>query len=168
MLLVVIGIVIAVALCIWALISPRSVYWGLQAWAHRDPEANEPSDIAYALTRVGSAIALILLGTAAVQLWSTNAETQRADDRAAVCEDELLPALREVWNGQATTESQMRSFAQVHDLSVDVQVSPVPSWAEEVGQKDTVSYTFADEAGGVLYATTSDYATSPNPRCLTD
>jgi len=46
-------------------IAQRKVYWGLQAWAHRRPEANEPSDAGYAVQRFSfwfGAVAFTVLG----------------------------------------------------------------------------------------------------------
>jgi hypothetical protein len=39
------------ALGAWMAISPRSLFWRTAAWQYRNPEANEPSDAAYALRR---------------------------------------------------------------------------------------------------------------------
>lgn len=48
---------ISVAL-VWGVISPRSLWMKTQGWKFKDPEANEPSDTIYSLTRVGSAIGI--------------------------------------------------------------------------------------------------------------
>lgn len=37
---------------------PRSLWMKTQGWKFKDPEANEPSDTMYSLTRVGSAIGI--------------------------------------------------------------------------------------------------------------
>ena len=46
-------------LAVWGAISPRSQWNTLSAWQYRNPDANEPSDAAYALTRVVNVIGLI-------------------------------------------------------------------------------------------------------------
>ncbi|WP_336470697.1 DUF6199 family natural product biosynthesis protein [Mycolicibacterium peregrinum] len=33
--------------------APRGIWWATQSWKFRNPEANEPSDTAYGMTRVG-------------------------------------------------------------------------------------------------------------------
>ncbi|MFG2042891.1 DUF6199 family natural product biosynthesis protein [Dactylosporangium sp. NPDC048998] len=53
--------ILLLALLLWGVISPESQWRTLQAWSYRNPEANEPSDTAYTLTRIGSAIALAVL-----------------------------------------------------------------------------------------------------------
>jgi hypothetical protein len=47
------------ALAVWGAISPRTQWNTLSAWQYRNPEANEPSDTAYAVTRVLNVIGLI-------------------------------------------------------------------------------------------------------------
>jgi len=44
---------------VWGAISPRSQWNTLSAWQYRNPDANEPSDTAYAVTRVVNIVGLI-------------------------------------------------------------------------------------------------------------
>lgn len=58
------GFLIAVSLIliplgIWGIVNPRSQWKVLSAWQYRNPDANQPSEAAYAVTRIGS---LIFLG----------------------------------------------------------------------------------------------------------
>lgn len=46
-------VVAMVLILLWAAISPESMWSTTSAWQYRDPEANEPSDAAYAVQRVG-------------------------------------------------------------------------------------------------------------------
>jgi hypothetical protein len=62
---------IAAVLALWAVVAPRSQWRAMQSWAFRNPEANEPSDAAYALTRLGGVVVLVLLGVGVVGLVST-------------------------------------------------------------------------------------------------
>lgn len=46
-------------------VDQRKLYWGLQSWAYRRPEANEPSDASYAVQRFAywfGAIAFTIMG----------------------------------------------------------------------------------------------------------
>lgn len=91
---------------LWTLASPRSQWWVLNAWAYRDPEANEPSDAGYGVMRVGGGLGLVLL----IWLMGTMVSNERQRDE------------------QATAE---RSEAERADLledafgSADVQLAPV-------------------------------------------
>lgn len=40
--------------------SPRRIWWATQSWKFRDPEANEPSDAAYGMTRAGGVFVILL------------------------------------------------------------------------------------------------------------
>ncbi|WP_436535963.1 hypothetical protein [Actinoplanes sp. HUAS TT8] len=55
-----------VALLLWGAISPRSQWRTLFAWRYRNPEANEPSDAVYLLTRLGNIAMIGLLVWVAV------------------------------------------------------------------------------------------------------
>lgn len=73
-------VVVAGGIFLWGVISPRSQWQLLQGWAFRNPEANEPSDAAYALTRIGSAVSIVVLLVAAFNLQSL---TSSDDDKGA-------------------------------------------------------------------------------------
>jgi hypothetical protein len=47
----------------------RALWQRFEAWRYRSPEANEPSDAAYAGRRVGLAVLAVLVGMCAVGLW---------------------------------------------------------------------------------------------------
>ncbi|AEV84621.1 hypothetical protein ACWT_3598 [Actinoplanes sp. SE50] len=57
-----------IALLLWGVISPRSQWQKLFAWGYRNPEANEPSDAAYMLTRIGNVVMLGVLAWAVLGL----------------------------------------------------------------------------------------------------
>lgn len=72
---------IAVPLIIWQIVDPRGAWRIAESWKFRNPEANEPSDTAYELSRVGSVLALIGLLVCGVMFWnlSRDAEQDRAE-----------------------------------------------------------------------------------------
>lgn len=55
---IILGSLIVIPLAIWGIVNPRSQWQTLSAWQYRHPEANEPSDAAYALARFGSLLSL--------------------------------------------------------------------------------------------------------------
>lgn len=46
---------------VWGAISPRSMWEITQAWRYKNPDANEPSDAAFKVMRVGNTFVAILL-----------------------------------------------------------------------------------------------------------
>lgn len=40
--------------------APKAIWWATQSWKFRNPEANEPSDAAYGMTRVGGVLLIVL------------------------------------------------------------------------------------------------------------
>lgn len=49
--------------------SPRRIWWATESWKFRHPEANEPSDTAYGMTRAGGVFVILLalfLGTSII------------------------------------------------------------------------------------------------------
>ena len=58
--------VLFLALCVWAAVSPRSMWWTTTAWRYRDPASNEPSDAAYLMTRIGGIVVVAVVAIASV------------------------------------------------------------------------------------------------------
>ncbi|WP_051571052.1 DUF6199 family natural product biosynthesis protein [Cryptosporangium arvum] len=84
----IIGGTVLVALALWAVIAPRQQWWLLTAWRYRDPDANEPSDLAYHLTRaagVGTIVVVLVLGWQLID-FERSPEKAAADARAARAE----------------------------------------------------------------------------------
>jgi hypothetical protein len=63
---------LVIPLALWGVINPRSQWRALSAWQYRNPDANEPSDAAYGLSRVGSLIGLGAWGVLLVMLLSAD------------------------------------------------------------------------------------------------
>lgn len=112
----IVGVVVIGLVALWALISPRSVWWVLRSWAFRHPEANEPSDLAYGVSRIGGLVLLVL----AVVL-GVNVVRQNADDEVeAWCESEVVPALDELSDGGLPTPESVQEVADRFDLELEV------------------------------------------------
>ena len=58
--------VLFLALCVWAAVSPRSMWWTTTAWRYRDPASNEPSDAAYLMTRIGGIVVVAVVAITSV------------------------------------------------------------------------------------------------------
>lgn len=69
---------LAVLMLLWSLISPRSQWRILKSWTYRNPEANEPSDAAYGLTRIGALVGLLVLFGGFWYLWQSENERRAA------------------------------------------------------------------------------------------
>lgn len=113
-----------VILALWAVISPKSMYWVLTAWQHRNPEANEPSDAGYLVSRIGAAVALVVLVVAGAQLGGAQVRAQAVED----CETVLLPALRNIARKQPVERRAIEKFAADHGLTLKVQSTRMPPY----------------------------------------
>lgn len=111
-------------LALWTVISPQSVYWALNAWQYRDPDANEPSETAYGLSRVAGVVTLVVLAVFGFQAAGWQAESQARED----CESDLLPALRAVVRIKPVTSSALEEFARVHDLTMQASTIRIPTY----------------------------------------
>ncbi|SDT14366.1 DUF6199 family natural product biosynthesis protein [Actinoplanes derwentensis] len=82
------------AMLLWSVISPRSQWRILAAWSYRDPEANEPSDAAFALTRLGSVVMLAVLVWQVIGLATDSADTDARPAPTPVTSAEAAEQLR--------------------------------------------------------------------------
>ena len=77
-------ILIAVPFSIWAIVSPKGMWWATTAWKFRDPDANEPSDSSYTLTRISGIVAIVALAVmGGIALAAQRDNNERADQQAA-------------------------------------------------------------------------------------
>ncbi|GEE01838.1 hypothetical protein nbrc107696_22840 [Gordonia spumicola] len=74
--LIVLG-VIAVGLFLWQVIDPRGAWRATESWKFRNPDANEPSDTAFAMARVGGVVGIVGLAVAGAMMYGA---TRSADD----------------------------------------------------------------------------------------
>ncbi|HIV57599.1 MAG TPA: hypothetical protein H9902_06540 [Candidatus Stackebrandtia faecavium] len=58
-------------LLLWGAISPRSMWQTLQSWQFKNPEANEPSEAAFAFSRVASIVGLVIVICGGVYMTTT-------------------------------------------------------------------------------------------------
>lgn len=145
--LLIVGI-IAVPLLLWSIISPRSQWQMLSGWAYRNREANEPSDAAYTVARLGSVVALVALLVAGYQLSDLD------DERAAW--DDLSKALPSVGTGS--------TVLNVRQVNGSVEAVPMEV-SEYVAVSDETSYVQSppDDIGRIPESTDLLIAVPLNP-----
>lgn len=74
--------------------APKGIWWATTAWKFRDPEANEPSDAAYGLTRVAGvllAIFALLFGGVLIGDHQKQIAAQNAERAAKEAEANFVP-----------------------------------------------------------------------------
>ena len=74
--------VIAVPLLLLQILAPRGVWRATEAWKFRNPDANEPSDAAYAMSRIGAVFGLIGLIVAGVIFYDLDQDVKEREREA--------------------------------------------------------------------------------------
>ena len=54
-------VLVIIPMLLWSVIDPRGVWEVTSSWQFRDPEANEPSDGAFAFQRLAAIVALLMM-----------------------------------------------------------------------------------------------------------
>lgn len=90
---------VAILICLWGAISPRSQWEVLQSWQFRDREANEPSDIAFLLQRIGCIIMIVLLVIVGVSL--ANLTNENPDAASSSTPTPGPSAAESLWDAEA-------------------------------------------------------------------
>ena len=54
-------VVVIIPMLLWGIIDPRGMWEATSSWQFRDPEANEPSDSAFAMQRFSAFISLLVI-----------------------------------------------------------------------------------------------------------
>ena len=139
----IIGLALLCGLALWLLISPKSVYWLLQSWLHRDPDANEPSDIAYLLWRITGGLGLIVFVGMGWALVSGMIADRERTEAVEACERELVPALLDAVPERNATDADLSEFAAAHGLKIDALAIGSTPGADDGGISLSY-YTFSD------------------------
>ena len=79
-------VVVIIPMLLWGIIDPRGMWEATSSWQFRDPEANEPSDSAFAMQRFSAFISLLVIVGAFFFVMS--ASHRNASDRAT---DDVTP-----------------------------------------------------------------------------
>lgn len=73
-------VVVIIPMLLWGIIDPRGMWEATSSWQFRDPEANEPSDGAFAFQRLAAIVALLMMVGGVFFVMS--ASHRNASDRA--------------------------------------------------------------------------------------
>ena len=144
--LLVVSLIIGGVIGLWLLISPRSAYWTMTAWQYKNPEANEPSDTAYSLSRLSGGIMLVTI--VVIVLWVTGATAQAKSDQQTHldCQSQLLPELTKMTASGSVSKSAMQNFATEHGLTMKESTAYVlgydPHSTPSVVNVPMYNYTF--------------------------
>lgn len=144
-----------VGLSLWVAINPKSFFWSTSAWRFRNPDAVEPSDAAYGVSRVGAIVVLISLAVGAVGIWSLT----RDEARLTSCKEELLPSFKDQRRSD-NSDAAMKAWARDNDLEVairhDNEPTKSPPWASSPGgtlpPSNTVFYDVTRDGSVVITA----------------
>jgi hypothetical protein len=101
-------------------LKPRAVWWKLSAWAYRNPEANEPSDIAYGLQSLllgVAAIGCVVSGVVLLGMEDPEEREEREAREEASCEEIMAELERSYDSGGVDAVN-----ARGRDLGVETEV----------------------------------------------
>lgn len=70
MALAIVILLVGIPVGLFMLFKPRAVWWALQSWKYRNPEANEPSDAAYAMSALSGLMVIVAVVIIAVLAWT--------------------------------------------------------------------------------------------------
>lgn len=110
-----VGLVLIV-LGIWPALSPRTAWRVVEAWQYRDPEANEPSDLAFAISRVASIVLLVVGAGMVVTAIAERVTADPCDSIEAAFSDRFAPGTPGIREGVG---EQLATFAAEVDAIVE-------------------------------------------------
>ncbi|MFT3715788.1 MAG: hypothetical protein QM774_07530 [Gordonia sp. (in: high G+C Gram-positive bacteria)] len=70
-----------VPLVLWGIVDPKGSWRALESWKYKNPDANEPSEASYALSRVGGVIGLVLLIGMGVMAYNDSRDDEAPRDK---------------------------------------------------------------------------------------
>ncbi len=76
-------LVIAVPFVLWGIIDPKGAWRATESWKYKNPEANEPSETSYALSRIGGVVSLVAIMVMITMMYGLSRDTEEARQRAA-------------------------------------------------------------------------------------
>lgn len=79
--------------------APRGIWWATQSWKFRNPEANEPSDTSYGMTRLGGVLVIMLalfLGASTIHSHFQRQNRREAQEQQRAAEAAFVAPRRRV------------------------------------------------------------------------
>ncbi|MHC9291457.1 DUF6199 family natural product biosynthesis protein [Mycobacterium sp. LTG2003] len=77
--LAILCLVIGIPIGLYLLLRPRKIWWALESWKYKNPEANEPSEAGYAMQALGGVGVIAAAIIFAVLAWSTESDRKTAE-----------------------------------------------------------------------------------------
>lgn len=72
-------LVIGIPIGLYLLLRPRKIWWALESWKYKNPEANEPSEAGYAMQALGGVGVIAAAIIFAILAWSTESDRKAAE-----------------------------------------------------------------------------------------
>ncbi|WP_301123638.1 DUF6199 family natural product biosynthesis protein [Mycolicibacterium fortuitum] len=72
-------LVIGIPLGLFMLLRPKTIWWATESWKYKDPEANEPSEVAYGMQALGGLFVIVAAVILAGLAWSTERDKTAAE-----------------------------------------------------------------------------------------
>lgn len=130
------GAILIIAFGLWCAISPRSVWKITEAWTYRHPEANEPSDIAYLISRVGGVVLIVIGGILMSIAISDSAKESQTNNANAACQP-VKEALYEAWGlGATRTPAEAAEITQQVAAEFDAKVEDAAGGDYDIQAQD--------------------------------
>ncbi len=139
----------------WMAAKPRGAWWSLSSWQHRNPDANEPSDLSYGLSSVLSGLLAFGAVIAAIALFAAEAPADRArrEEQAETRCEEVRERLLDVveYSGTDSLDREVANPAEVEaaarDLGVEVDFERGPfGLFTVVDDEGELVLTFSDQS----------------------
>lgn len=125
-----------IPLGLWGVINPQSQWRSLSAWQYRNPDANEPSDASYALSRFGSLIGLGAWGVLLVMLLSADSPDEKSratDSRSSYAfPSTMMPTPVDL--GPLPISGYVTNATNPRSLTLVVRIKSGPWWCRPKGK----------------------------------
>lgn len=91
MALAIIILLVGIPVGLFMLFKPRAVWWALQSWKYKNPEANEPSDASYAMSALSGLLVIVAVVIIAVLAWTRPDPSDRSTSSSTSASSSYTP-----------------------------------------------------------------------------